>query len=84
MMRIFTAVLALVFAGSLSALAAEPLPADAKVGISKALEEIGCNPGDKAGVEEGVGWFSDGATCGDDVYDIVLDKNFKIVDKKKK
>jgi hypothetical protein len=84
MTRIFTTTLALVCAASLSALAVEPLSKDAEAGIAKALAEIGCTPGDHhARMEEGgVGYFIEGTTCKDGIYDIVLDNSFKVIDRK--
>jgi hypothetical protein len=77
--------LALVFAASMSARAAEPLSAEAKDGVAKALAEIGCTPSGDIGVETGgAGYYNDDATCKDGTYDIVLDNSFKIINKKKK
>ena len=75
----------LVFVASMSARAAEPLSAEAKEGIAKALAEIGCTPSELIGVETGgAGYYNDDATCKDGAYDIVLDNSFKITNKKKK
>lgn len=84
MTRTFITMLALVFVSSMSARAAEPLSAEAKEGIAKALAEIGCTPSEDIGVETGGGYYNDDATCKDGTYDIVLDNSFKITNKKKK
>jgi hypothetical protein len=85
MTRTFITMLALVFVASMSARAAEPLSAEAKAGIAKALAEIGCTPSDNTGVEgNGTGYYNDGATCKDGTYDFGLDSGFKIIDKRKK
>lgn len=84
MTRIFITTLALVFAASMSAQAAEPLTAEAKEGIAKTLAEIGCTPSDDMGVEQGIGYYVNDATCKDGLYDIVLDGGFKFIYKNKK
>jgi hypothetical protein len=82
MMRIFITTLAFAFAASVSAQTAEPLSAEAKAGIENALAEIGCTPGDDTG-PEGSGYDAGSATCKDGKYDIKLDRDFKIIEKKK-
>ena len=81
MTKILITTLALAFAASMSAQAGEPASAEAKAGVAKALAEIGCMGAD---IEtEGGGYEADDAKCKDGQYDITLDKDFKIVDKKK-
>ena len=81
MTRIFIATLALAFAASMPAQAGDPVSAEAKAAVVKALGEIGCTSNDIE-AEDG-GYEADDAKCKDGQYDITLDKDFKIVNKKK-
>ena len=81
MKRTFISMLALIFAASISAQAAEEASPEAKASVTKALEGAGCT-GD-AIKAEGDGYFVNNAKCQDGKYDITLDKDFKIVDKEK-
>jgi hypothetical protein len=83
MTRIFITTLALVFTASMFAQAAEPLSAEAKAGIGKALAEIGCTPSADETTAMGDGYNVEYAKCKDGEYGIKLDKNFKIIEKKK-
>ena len=80
MARIFIAMFALVFTVSVSAQAGE-VSAEAKAGVTKALAEIGCTSHEIEA--EGEGYEADDAECKDGHYDIILDKDFKIVHKEK-
>jgi hypothetical protein len=73
MTRIFITTLALAFAASVSAQAGEPVSAEAKAAVAKAIAEIGCTSDD---IEtEGNRYEADDAKCKDGQYDIVLDKD---------
>ena len=82
MPRIFIATLALAFAASISAQAGEPVSAEAKAAVVKAIADIGCTS-DEIEAEDGGSYEADDARCKDGQYDITLDKDFKIVNKKK-
>lgn len=81
MTRIFITTLALAFAASMSAQAGAPVSAEAKAGVAKALAEIGCTSDDIEAEDNG--YEADDAKCKDGQHDIILDKDFKIVSKKK-
>jgi hypothetical protein len=83
MTRIFITTLALAFTASVSAQAGEPLSAEAKARIAKALAEIGCTPSAEEAVTTAVGdgYNAEDARCKDGKYGIKLDKDFKIIEK---
>jgi hypothetical protein len=80
MTKIYLTTLALVFVSSIPAVA-QPVSAEAKASIEKALVEIECTGADIQ--VKGDGYEAEDATCKDGQYDIILDKDFKIVIKEK-
>jgi len=72
--------LALAFVSSIPAIA-QSVSAEAKARVEKALAEMECTGGDIQ--VKGEGYEAEDATCKDGQYDIMLDKDFKIVTKEK-
>jgi hypothetical protein len=52
-------------------------------GIQNAIKAAGCTVEDTALSAEGDGYKADGVVCGDEQFHMMLDKDFKITDKKK-
>ena len=81
MMRMFVAAILLLVAGAPAY--AGKASAEAKAGVTKVLADIGCTV-DKSDIDADDGNYgANDVECKDGNYDITLDKDFKITNKKK-
>lgn len=82
MMRMFIAAIGLLLVAGAPAYA-HNAPAEVKAGVTKALADIGCTV-DESDIEVDDGKYeADDVECKDGNYDMTLDKDFKITNKKK-
>lgn len=82
MARFMIVAFTLVFAGATSAYAIA-LTEEQVEGVQKAIKAIGCTVEDEDIKSKGDGYVADDVVCEDGTYDMVLDKDFKIVNKEK-
>lgn len=82
MTRVCVLALTLAFAAASSAYAG-PVTEQQVEGVQNAIKAIGCTVDDGAIETEGDGFAADDVECQDGNYDMILDKDFKIVNKEK-
>jgi hypothetical protein len=81
-MRTFVATFLLVSAAA-TAVYAAALTEEQVEGVQKAIQAIGCTVEDTDIIAKGDGYKAEDVQCKDGQYDMLLDKDFKITDKKK-
>jgi hypothetical protein len=82
MTRVSIVALTLAFAAATSAYAGAVTEEQVE-GVQKAIKAIGCTVDDANIETEGDGYQADDVECKDGNYDMILDKDFKIVNKEK-
>jgi len=83
MMRNFIAASAIVLVAAGSAYAKSALTEKQVEGVETAIKAIGCTVEENDITAKGDGYKADDVECKDGQYDMLLDKDFKITEKKK-